>query len=570
MKPHDRRNFAGASSLPGRPRSDRLGQLEGRRAPRGVVRDRVSRRLFLGGAGGILVALPVLDSLTPRTAQAAGSTDPRRFICMKSFSTQDIKSWYPRLSGNGYQLKDDVYGGSKADGTTLLTAPLGGGPYTQAPLSDFKTPDGISKIIGAGLNAYLDKMMLIRGLDFLPSVNHNFGGLLGNFSSCTNATPCTADSLKDVATIDQVLAYSSKFYADTPAVRALHVSQGVEDAMSYTNYGDPSAPVEQMKTRTNPLDVWNDLFSTLVISEDGGAPEPNPDALLVDRVIGQYRELQKSPRLSAEDRQKLERHVNLLAEVEARLGGTTTSFSCTKPMEPSSLQNNSGTDPSDITAKWDAFLDLVVLGLACDRTRIVTIGVHKALGPGPDPGDPTLTGHYHSEDASGGTWHGLAHDWGNDNARRMLAGINNWIAEHVFRTLIEKMDAVEETNGATLLDNSFVYWGNELGFNHIAYSVPCLTAGSAGGFFKTGRYLDYIDWDGTSYFSQEDGNVIKGIPHNRFLVSVLQAMGLEPADYEIGGSPGYGSTSTSGKDPSSWPTDYDLTQVGNVLPGIRG
>ena len=102
--------------------------------------------------------------------------------------------------------------------------------------------------------------------------------------------------------------------------------------------------------------------------------------------------------------------------------------------------------------------------------------------------------------------------------------------------------------GTTYLDNSLVYWGNELGFNHIGYSVPCLLAGSAGGFIKPGRYIDYIDWDGKAYFSQEDGNVIKGIPHNQFLVTAMQAMGLAPADYERGGKAGYGSTSTSGRD----------------------
>ena len=80
--------------------------------------------------------------------------------------------------------------------------------------------------------------------------------------------------------------------------------------------------------------------------------------------------------------------------------------------------------------------------------------------------------------------------------------------------------------GSTYLDNSLVYWGNELGFNHIAYSVPCLLAGSAGGFIKPGRYLDYVDWNGRAYFAQENGNVIKGIPHNQFLVTALQAMGL--------------------------------------------
>ena len=123
-----------------------------------------------------------------------------------------------------------------------------------------------------------------------------------------------------------------------------------------------------------------------------------------------------------------------------------------------------------------------------------------------------------------------------------------------------------------MLDNTVVYWCSDVaeGSDHGYKNMRSILIGSCGGFFKTGRYLDYIDWNGRAYFSQEDGNVIKGVPHNRFLVSVLQAMGLEPADYEIGGNPGYGSTSTAGKDASSWPTDYDLTQVGKVLPGIQG
>jgi hypothetical protein len=534
----------------------------------GLARAGVSRRLFLQGAGGAVLALPFLESLLPKAARAAAPSAPKRFIVFKSFSTQLIKQWYPTFQGNGYALKDSKYQGSKADGSTLLTQKLAGGPYTWAPLSDLKTDTGISGILGAKLNPFLDKLTLIRGLDFLPSVNHNFGGLLGNFASCTKATPCDADSLAAVPTIDQVLAYSPKFYQDTPGLRSLHVSQGVGDAMAYSDGGQVGGVVEQLKTRTNPRDVYNDLFAGVTDTPSAGPAQPDPDALLVDKVVEQYRSLKASPRLSAEDRAKLEAHIALLAEVEAKLS-TTSKLSCVKPAEPGSLDNNSGTDPADIQKKWDLFLDLIVAAIACDRTRVITIGVHKALGPGPDPNDSQLIGHYHSEDASGGTWHGLAHDFGNENSRRMLAGINNWIAEELFAKLLSKLDVVE-ADGQTLLDNSLVYWGNELGFNHIAYSVPCLLAGSAGGFIKPGRYLDYIDWDGKSYFSQEDGNVIKGIPHNRFLVTALQAMGLSPADYERGGQPGYGSTSTSGRDPSLWPTDYDLTSIGQVLPGIQG
>lgn len=527
-----------------------------------------SRRLFLRGLGGAALALPFLESLAPRTARAQGA-GAKRFIVVKSFSTQLVKEWYPRFEGNGYALKDSRYDGSKADGTTLLTNPLvSGSPYTQAPITDFQTSSGISGILGEKLNPYLPKLNLIRGLDFLPDVNHNYGGLLGNFASCTNATPCDADALTGVPTIDQVLAYSSKFYPDVPVARYLHLSQGVSDSMSYTDRG-MGGEVEQLKARTNPLDAFNDLFGGATAPVAPGDPQPDTgnaaDALLVDRVMDQYRALKQSSRLSAADRQKLDQYVNLMAELQAKLSVKPT-LSCVAPAEPDSLSNNENTDASDIVRKWDIMLDLVQAGLMCDRTRIVTLAVHKALGPGPDPEDSALTGHYHSENASGGTWHGLAHDFGNENSRRMLAGINRWVAGEFFAKLLDKLSVSE--GESTLLDNSFVYWGNELGFNHLAYSVPCLTAGSAGGAITTGRYLDYIDWDSHAYFSQEDGNVIRGIPHNQFLVAILQAMGLSPEDYERNGQAGYGSTDTQTKDPNLWATDYDLSRVGEPLPGF--
>ena len=47
--------------------------------------------------------------------------------------------------------------------------------------------------------------------------------------------------------------------------------------------------------------------------------------------------------------------------------------------------------------------------------------------------------------------------------------------------------------------------------------------------------------------------MIRGIPHNQFLLSVMQAMGLSPEDYERDGEPGYGSTAID-RDPTLWAT----------------
>ncbi|MEM9696783.1 MAG: DUF1552 domain-containing protein, partial [Myxococcota bacterium] len=312
----------------------------------------ISRRKFLRGTGGAALAIPFLDSLANRAdAQADGA--PKRFICIKSFSTQLIEEWYPTVRGNGYQLHDDVYTGDKADGTTLLSTPLGGGPYTQAPLADMVGENGgISNILGPALTPHLSKLTLIRGLDFLPSVNHNYGGLLGNYSSCTPATPCDGDNLPDIPTIDQVLAFSSRFYESTPWARYLHVSQGVENSVSYSDLGNPGGAVQQLTARTNPLDAWNDLFRGVMAPEPTEMEsEPNRDQLLVDRVYDEYVRLRDNPRLSASDRLRFEQYITLVSELQARMTQNRV-LSCTIPAEPESLANNTGTDPTDIRRKW--------------------------------------------------------------------------------------------------------------------------------------------------------------------------------------------------------------------------
>jgi hypothetical protein len=90
-----------------------------------------------------------------------------------------------------------------------------------------------------------------------------------------------------------------------------------------------------------------------------------------------------------------------------------------------------------------------------------------------------------------------------------ITKINTWFASE-FAYLLQKLSSVQEAGG-TLLDNSVAFWGNSLskGNVHARRSVPFVLAGSAGGYFRTGRFLKY-----------------GGVPHNGILVSILNAMGL--------------------------------------------
>ncbi|HEY6723843.1 MAG TPA: DUF1552 domain-containing protein, partial [Polyangiaceae bacterium] len=62
-----------------------------------MMRTRTSRRHFLKGAGGVLVALPLLDSLGPRKARAQEpeGSFPKRFVTMYNPNGTVHASWFP-------------------------------------------------------------------------------------------------------------------------------------------------------------------------------------------------------------------------------------------------------------------------------------------------------------------------------------------------------------------------------------------------------------------------------------------------------------------------------------------
>jgi hypothetical protein len=77
------------------------------------------------------------------------------------------------------------------------------------------------------------------------------------------------------------------------------------------------------------------------------------------------------------------------------------------------------------------------------------------------------------------------------------------------------------------LDNSVIVWGNELGLgnSHTLTDIPFVLAGSAGGYLRTNRFLQY-----------------DGVAHNQLWVAMLNAMGSDATafghpDYSTGALP---------------------------------
>lgn len=525
--------------------------------------NRLSRRGLLRAASGLAV-LPTLESLLPATARAQPATAPRRFVAMQTYSGQIASSWYPSVAPTGYRQRGAVYPGNAAknDGTTYLHGRLAAGSKVSvAPLTDFSTATGISKVLGPSLNPYLAKMNLVRGLDFMAGCGHNSGAFFGNYAACTSSA---VNGLTELPTVDRVLAYSSKFYSSPPVLRALDVGTGMPSGFSYTNYGNASGAVEQVSFELNPRQAWTKAFGAFM---GPATPRANPNASLINSIHGDYAKLNGNRRLSTADKQLLERHMTFLDELERKLSMVPT-VSCQVPTAPRSIANGYPWDQvSSITDFQDTvrlLAEVAVAAIRCDVTRVVTFDVQKAL----TDASGTNQVSFHNSAGVAGDWHAFAHDLeGSATAKSNFEAITRWTAREVFGRIVQLLD-VPEANGQTFLDNSLVVWGNELGFNHYNTDVMTLMAGGAGGTIRTGNYLDYIDWD-QSYANPiaSWGTLIPGVPHNRLLVTILRAMGLSPADYESGGRKGYGLQQYL-ETPYNWPRSYDLTLLGEPLPGL--
>jgi hypothetical protein len=512
-----------------------------------------TRRFFLRGVGGAALALPFLPSLLPTGTRAQPPAQPRRFIAVKSGNGQMALDWFPTATPAGYVLHDALYSGDKADGTTALHENVPGTPYRQARLSDFAAT-GLSRIVGTAFNPFLDKMGLVRGLDQLQYTSHNSCCTLGNYGEGPDVggTP--------MPTIDQVMAYSDRFYPTPPRLRSLEIGTGSPETFAYSDFGLSGGAVEQLDAYLNPRDAWDAVFGGF--TPPGETPTIDPNLHLLDRVHEDYSRLSRSSRLSVDDRMTLERHMSFLHEI--RRGLETIPLTCTVPPVPPSIENGypwAEGDPDELRRTVELMVDISVAALMCDVTRIVTFNLQEVLSDGRG-----TWATYYNDSATPGSWHGDAHDFGDAVADHNILQLNRWIANEVILRYLQRLDVLEG-DGRTYLDNSLFFWGNEFSFEHYSHNMPTFLAGGAGGAIRTGYYVDYTDWDNDYANAAGGGVIIPGVAHNRFLVTVMQAMGLEPTDYERDGRPGYGEREVTGWG-SYPPAPSDTSNMGVPLPGL--
>jgi hypothetical protein len=205
-------------------------------------------------------------------------------------------------------------------------------------------------------------------------------------------------------------------------------------------------------------------------------------------------------RAGAADRAKLDAHAEAIRTLETRLQAMQPA-TCAPPSFGSSGTKLNAGDVANTPTVMDRHFDLIAAALACDLTRVAsyqhTIGdndgtIYSWLGH--TTSHHTMT---HAPDSDTATW-------------GQVQQIYTFYAQK-FAALLDRLAAVKEGAG-TMLDNTLVVWGSELGKgnSHSFAQVPFVVAGGASGAVRTGRFLQ----------------VAAGTTHNRLLVSIAQAMGV--------------------------------------------
>jgi hypothetical protein len=273
------------------------------------------------------------------------------------------------------------------------------------------------------------------------------------------------------------------------------------------------------------IDSSRDLFNSIFVPAGGGTPKRPP---IADRVLASYKALRDgNRRLSPSDKQRLSDHMDRIAELERKLGagGGATCGNVVKPTDDATMHQK--IDPADAATHWKLYTDVVATAFACGTSRIAVVGV----------GDTSKFAAYQ------GDWHqDVAHQWQDPVKQKLLTDSYQRFFEMVFLDAAAKLD-VEEAPGVTYLDNTLLVWSQESGMaTHDSYSIPIVTMGSAGGFFKTGIYADYRRMNAAaSQVDAKGGNMTwLGLLYGQWLANVLLSMNVTPAEFELWGHKGYG------------------------------
>ncbi len=400
-----------------------------------------ARRTFLRGIG-VTMALPWLESMQvwgDETTKSSSSEAPVRLCVTFSGNGFHSKEWWAKGEGKSMEL-----------GKVL------------APLADFR-----------------DKLLFVKGLYHEEARKGNIhSSQTGNMLS--GAPIASGGAIRSGTSFDQLLAQSYGRSTKVPslvlACETSNPSVHKNYSMLYSSHISWSSPTTPTPLELYPALAFDRLF------KDESSPE---DKSVLDAVLADAQNLRRD--ISSSDRQKLDEYLDSVREIETRIAnaGKRGELQGWRPtLDQTNLKRPADGVPQDVAEHMRLMIDIMVLGLQTDATRIATLKLNNDHSALRFPNVPSVQQPGHGIDYM--IHHLLSHSDGEDWLR-----VNQFFMEQL-AYLARRLDTIQEGT-RTLLDNTMLMHCSSMmaGARHDNEQLPVIVLGNAGGRLQSGRVLDY-------------------------------------------------------------------------------
>ena len=440
-----------------------------------------SRRSFLKGVG-VALALPTFETLIAPSRTVAAALDagalattpsgaPLRMAYVYVPNGVNQGHWWPKGMGKDFELT-----------------------RTLQPLEKVKHQ---VQVLGG-----LDHLNAIGGLDG-PG---DHARASGTFLTGVRVKKTAGADIHAGVSVDQVAAQRVGHLTRFPSLeltcdgvrKSGNCDSGYSCAYQFNlAWSNPTVPVSP---EPNPRLVFERLFGA-------GAPGERRKNLerrreqqrsILDFVLDDTRALEQQ--LGGHDQKKLDEYLTSVREIERRLERAEQFKDFANP----TAETPAGI-PSTFREHIALMFDMMILAFQTDSTRIATFLLANEGSNRTFPDVNISEGH-----------HNLSHHRNKKETLDKIADIDRWYVLQ-FARFLEKMDAVKDVDGKSLLHNSMIVYGsgNGDGNAHTHSNLPIILAGRAGGAWSAGRHVKFKSQPMSNlYLNMLDQMGVAGVPRH--------------------------------------------------------
>lgn len=438
-----------------------------------------ARRLFLGGAAGVTIGLPFLETFARKGARAAGPDDPGFVVFMRQ--------------GNG------------------CSQAL---PYSDPPEPEMFWPRNLGALTATSMAAdsdratselseHADKLLLVRGVNGAFSISgcgHARGALQCLTAQPSEDSEVSNNSLALGESLDNRIARELNLDGRGPlTLAAMRPSNFLDSVLSYRG------PNDRRGAQTNPKVAFDDIMGLVNLDESSANAIAARRKSVNDLVRDQMQALLNRSDLSTDDRARLDLHFSAIRDLEIRLAECSPLNEATvSAIEAIDGSHENGDRVVEVA---ELHIDVIALAVSCGYSHAVTLQV----GTGND------NTRYWWQGEQFPSYHWISHRIFADGSEgdpipdaQSKHNAVDRIHAQLFKRLLDRLSAYTTDTG-TLLDRGVCAWINDLsnGPPHAINNLPYVLAGGADGFLRTGVYVD-----------------AGGVLHNKLLNTIATAVGL--------------------------------------------